>query len=139
MTATPDTSRSDADESTIDEERLKPKALIASADEKPNSNFHSKTGKIRADKKNRSRKRTTVDTDDSEDKLLEFLAKSREQDTRLIQKLIDQNEKSDKRNADLSAQIIRTISLLVEPKQKKQRKSKQSNDTSASIDEDGIL
>ena len=131
-------SSSDADESTIDEERLKPKV---SNDEKPNSKVHSKTGKTGADKKNRSRKRKTVDTTDScsEDKLLEFLAQSREQDAKLIQKLIDQNEKSDKRNAELSAQIIRAISLLVEPKQKKQSKSKQSNDTSSSSDEDGIL
>ena len=134
----PDTSHSDADESTIDKERLKPKA---SDDEKPNSKVHSKTGKTGADKKNRSRKRKTVDTTDScsEDKLLEFLAEFREQDTKLIQKLIDQNEKSDKRNAELSAQIIRAISLLVEPKQKKQSKSKQSNDTSSSSDEDGII
>ena len=52
--------------------------------------------------------------------------------------MIDQNEKSDKRNAELSARIIRAISLLVEPKQKKQSKSKQSNDTSSSSGEDGI-
>ena len=44
-----------------------------------------------------------MDTGDSEGKLQEFLAESREQNTRLIQTLIDQNEESDKRNADLSA------------------------------------